>query len=76
MNKDSQAFGDWLRTHRELMQMEASFTACAIQAAEGNYPEDQLAEQRAGLEATRETCAAAYARAFPNAVPRRKSGET
>jgi hypothetical protein len=51
------------------MQMEASFTAIAIQAAEGNYPEEQLAEQRSMLEATRTLCAAAYSRAFPNALP-------
>jgi hypothetical protein len=69
---DSQAFDDWLQAHRELMQMEASFTAIAVQAAEGKYPEEQLAEQRAVLEANRVACAAAYARAFPNAVPRAK----
>jgi len=74
MNTDPQAFGDWLATHRELMQLEASFTALAIEAAEGKYPEDQLAEQRALLEATRARCAAAYERAFPNAIPQgRKS---
>jgi hypothetical protein len=49
MSKDPQAFGDWLQTHRELMQMEASFTVLAMQAAEGIYPEEQLAEQRAEL---------------------------
>lgn len=72
MSKDPQAFGDWLQTHRKLMQMEASFTVLAIKAAEGEYPEEQLAEQRALLEATRELCAAAYQKAFPNAVPQRK----
>jgi hypothetical protein len=69
---DSQAFNDWLQAHRELMQMEMRFTALAIQAAEGNYPEGQLAQERALLEASRELCAAAYERAFPNAVPRGK----
>jgi hypothetical protein len=69
MNKDPQAFSDWLQTHRELMQLEASFTALAMQAAEGEYPEEQLAKQRAVLEATRAICAAAYQRAFPHAVP-------
>lgn len=69
---DSQAFNDWIQAHRELMQMEMTFTALAVRAAEGDYPEEQLAQERALLEASRERCAAAYARAFPNAVPQGK----
>lgn len=50
--------------------MEASFTVLAMKAAEGEYPEEQLAEKGALLEASRERCAAAYQRAFPNAARR------
>lgn len=63
----NQALNDWLQTHRELMRLEAAFTDLAIQAAMGDVPPEELAQQRAVLEGTRELCSAAYRRAFPNA---------
>ena len=49
------------------MRLETAFTALAIQAAMGEVSPEELAQQRAVLEGTRELCSEAYRRAFPNA---------
>lgn len=60
-----QAVEDWLRIRRELLAMEAAFTTLALRVAEGLDSEDTLQHRREVLEATRELCSAAYAKAFP-----------
>ena len=67
MNKD--VVEDWLRVRRQLLEMEAAFTALAIKVANGGESEAALQEQRQVLEAQRELCSAAYARAFPKQPP-------
>jgi hypothetical protein len=62
----TQAFNDWLNTHRELLKLETAFTDLAIQAATGEVSSELLAQQRVVLEATRALCSSAYRRAFPN----------
>lgn len=62
---------DWLRVHRLLLTEETSFTDLAIKAASGAVSQEELTEARERLVALREICSLAYAKAFPNANPRR-----
>lgn len=66
-----QAFEDWLRVRRDLLEMESAFTKLAIKVTEGAETEDTLRQKREVLQAQRELCTAAYERAFP---PGNKSG--
>ena len=62
---NNEAVQDWLRTRRQLLDMEAAFTTLAIKVANGEEPEALLQKERQMLEEARELCSAAFARAFP-----------
>jgi hypothetical protein len=67
MNND--AVQAWLRVRRQLLDMEAAFTALAIRVACGEDSAELLQQEREALEGTRELCSAAYQRAFPAQSP-------
>ena len=62
---NNEAVQDWLKVRRLLLDMETEFTSLAIAVAGGSGSEAELLQKREMLEATRELCAAAFRRAFP-----------
>lgn len=67
MPHDSSLVQEWLQIHRELLDFETAFTDLAIRAARGELAPGELDSERARLMAMRQTCTAAYERAFPQA---------
>jgi hypothetical protein len=63
-----EAVEDWLRIRRDLLETEAAFTTLAIKVANRQESEARLQQDREHLEAMRARCAAAYRRAFPDAL--------
>jgi hypothetical protein len=59
-----QVMEDWLRVHRQLVELEIAFADLAVRAARGEIPLAELDARRAILMATRALCSAAYERAF------------
>jgi hypothetical protein len=66
---DARSMQDWVRIHRQVIQLELAFAEVAVRAARGEVSLVELDEQRAILVATRELCSAAYERAFGRRSP-------
>jgi hypothetical protein len=62
--ENRQFLDDWLRIHRQLVELEIAFAELALGAARGEVSLTELDARRAILMATRTLCAAAYERAF------------
>jgi hypothetical protein len=61
---DPRAVEDWLRVHRLVVQQENAFAALALRAAAREVSLGELDERRDALMGLRDSCVAAYTRAF------------
>jgi hypothetical protein len=66
MSQQAEQVQQWLQLRRQLLELETAFTDLAMRAVHGEVPPDQIEQERLHLLTTRELCAAAYERAFPN----------